>query len=294
MRQHDIPSYNAIMDTLRLAAQGYAIGPGEVPRPMPWRRILDHLSVLGPDELLYIDPSAHGSGIAVRRIVANGPAGARRSAANGARKTICAVDSREGLRARARFAQRIEMAVRSGECGCVTCVRTGPEILALTTGASVPEAPSNGHRPRPTTPRAFGGRSPWSRTTPSKRRSSAHGSQPYMLLGALLSLYFLAASIGDPLPPQLTNAIAGQVLIEGRGADGVTVTLDGGTETVTASGGAFRFDGVEAGAHTIAIADYPAHARFGRTFATAALANEGGTATVNFSGAYTSAGPVRR
>ncbi len=132
--QQDIPSYAAILDTLRLAEQGYVIGPEGALRPMPWRRILGYLSVLGPDESLHIAPSANGSGsgVAVRHLVANGRAGARPRKAGIPLQTICTVDIRKGLRARARFAQRIEMAVRSGECRDVTCLRQGSTAIALT------------------------------------------------------------------------------------------------------------------------------------------------------------------
>ena len=140
--QEEIPSYEAIVNTLRWAAQGYVIGPGESIRPMPWRRILDHLSGLGRHELLCIDPGTNGtrSGIAVRRIAANGRSGA----ANGPRETTWAMDTRDGSRAEAQFAQRIEMAVRSGEYRSVTCMRRGSRIFAVMSRASAPAARSNG------------------------------------------------------------------------------------------------------------------------------------------------------
>lgn len=129
MRQ-DIPSYAAILDTLRRAEQGYVTGPEGALHPMPWRRILDHLAVLGPDDLLHISPGVDG--IAVRRIAANGRAGANPSGEDIAQHTVCTVDTRVGLRAKARFAQRIEIAARSGECLEVTCVREGFKARALT------------------------------------------------------------------------------------------------------------------------------------------------------------------
>ncbi|WP_420615809.1 hypothetical protein [Candidatus Palauibacter sp.] len=141
MRQ-ETPSYEAIVDTLHWAARGYVIGPGEAVRPMPWRQILGHLSGLGRNELLCIDPSANGtgSGIAVGRIAADGRSGA----ANGPRETTWAMDTRDGSRAVAQFAQRIEMAVRSGKYRSVTCMRRGSMIFAVTTGASAPFVRSNG------------------------------------------------------------------------------------------------------------------------------------------------------
>ncbi len=137
MRQ-EIPSYEAIVDTLRWAAQGYVIGPGEAIQPMPWRRILYQISVLERDELLRIDLGRNGaeSGIAVMRIAANGRSGAKPAAANGSRTTTWTVDARDGSRAEARFAQRIEMALRRGEYRSATCRRRGPTIFAVMTGAS--------------------------------------------------------------------------------------------------------------------------------------------------------------
>ena len=171
--QKEIPSYEAIVDTLRWAAQGYVIGPGEAIRPMAWRRILDHLSGLGRHELLCIDPSANGTGsrIAVRRIAANGRSGVKRPAAHGSRKTTWTMDTREGSRAEARFARRIEMAVRSGEYRSVTCMCRGSRIFAVMTGASAPFARSNGDRRPPPRVRARISLKDISRMTPYRRRT---------------------------------------------------------------------------------------------------------------------------
>lgn len=146
--QQEIPSYEAIVDTLDWAAQGFVIGDGEAIRPMLWRRILDHLAILRRDELLCIDPSANGMGsdIAVRPIPADGGSGATPSATNGASKTTWTADTREGSRAKARLAQRIEMALRSGGYRSVTCTRRGSRLVAVMTGVSAPAAGSNGNR----------------------------------------------------------------------------------------------------------------------------------------------------
>ena len=145
--QRNIPSYKAIVETLRMAVRGYVIvdTPERRLRPMPWRRILHHLSTLGADELLLVDPSANGMGsdIGVRRVTANGSASALRSTAESAHETIGTVDARAGSRASARFAQRIEMAVRNGECECVACVKRGSQFRALTTRAESPVTPDH-------------------------------------------------------------------------------------------------------------------------------------------------------
>jgi len=97
----------------------------------------------------------------------------------------------------------------------------------------------------------------------------------------------------NPPATDIRNAIVGQVLIGGRGADGVTVALDGRTATATSGGGAFRFDNVETGIHTITISNYPADARFHRTSVTASIDTEGRAATVNFSGSYIRRPPIK-
>ncbi len=293
--QQETPSYEAIVDTLRWAAQGYVIGRGEAVRLMPWRRILDHLAVLGRDELLCIDPCANGtaSGITVMRIAANGRSGTKPSAMNGSRETTWTVNTREGSRAVARFAQRIEMAVRSGQYRSATCMRRGSRIFAVTTGASAPVTRSNGnHRPPPPRVRPLASARGLHRTTRYQRRNRRNRYMAYMTVAASLLLSvvaLLSAATGrkeQPPPPIPANAIVGQVLIGGRGTEGVTVALDGRTATVTTGGGAFRFDDVETGIHTITISDYPADARFDRTSATASIDTEGQAATVSFSGSY--------
>lgn len=113
--------HREIMETLRLAEQGYRVVRSSrrqvAVRPLPWRRILHQLPALGPDKLLEVAFGANGSGdgVVVRRIAAAGPAD-QRAAAAGARGTRCAMSVHEGLRANARMARHIEMAVRTGEC----------------------------------------------------------------------------------------------------------------------------------------------------------------------------------
>ena len=94
-----------------------------------------------------------------------------------------------------------------------------------------------------------------------------------LLLSVAALLSAATGNNDEPAPLLPANAIVGHVLIEGRGAEGVTVALDGRAATVTTGVGAFRFDGVEAGFHTITISNYPADARFDRT-------------SVSFSGSY--------
>ncbi len=299
--QREIPSYEAVMDTLHWAAQGYVTGHQEVIRPMPWRRILDHLSLLGRDELLRIDPSANGTenGIAVRRIAVNGRSGEGPLSTKGSGKTTWTVDIRKGLRAKTRFAQRIEMAVRSGEYRSVTCLRRGSRVFAVMTGAPALVARSKGDSLPPLRVRAGASPRDLYRMTPYQRRTRRNRYAACMIVAAsvLLSVAVLvsAATGRNDNPPatDIRNAIVGQVLIGGRGADGVTVALDGRTATATSGGGAFRFDNVETGIHTITISNYPADARFHRTSVTASIDTEGRAATVNFSGSYIRRPPIK-
>lgn len=105
------------------------------------------------------------------------------------------------------------------------------------------------------------------------------------MAGALMLLVPLAAcDEGTPPPP--TGSIEGTVTIDGTGADGVTVTLNDGTTTTTAGGGAYRFAGVEGGAYTVAISGYPSDANFDATQASATIASANQVVRVNFSGSY--------
>ena len=90
----------------------------------------------------------------------------------------------------------------------------------------------------------------------------------------------------DIPPPPPTGSIDGLVSIEGQGIDAVSVTLSNGASATTANGGMYRFDGVEAGAYTVTISDYPADASFDQTSAAATIANDGETVTINFPGTY--------
>jgi hypothetical protein len=292
---------------MQCAEQSLATGPEEAFRPPPWRRIVDHLSVLGRDELLQVDPGAKrtGRGIAVRRTVSNGRSGAKPYAENGSRKTTCTLDVRAESWAKARFARRIERAVRNGEYRRVTCLRRGSKIFAVMTGGSPPAAPSNGAwRPplrvrRGASARRLSRIAPSGRKAPpSGRRATGNKYEKYQLAVAVLLLCAAAlmsamtARNENPSPQMFSDAIVGQVLIDGRGADGVTVSLDGGAPTETRTGGLFRFEGVAAGTHTVRISNYPVDASFGRTAATAIVADNGnGPATVNFFGSYLRASP---
>ena len=108
----------------------------------------------------------------------------------------------------------------------------------------------------------------------------------YLATAALLVLPILAACGEDVIPPPATGSIAGQVSIEGTGADGVSVNLSNGASTTTAGGGNYRFDGVEAGSYTVTISGFPADASFGATSASVTIPENGGSVTHNFQGSY--------
>ena len=108
-------------------------------------------------------------------------------------------------------------------------------------------------------------------------------------LKLLAAAMLLAAPIacGDEVPPPPpTGLIDGLVSIEGQGIDAVSVTLSNGASATTANGGMYRFDGVEAGAYTVTISNYPADASFDQTSAAATIATDGETVTVNFPGTF--------
>ena len=106
------------------------------------------------------------------------------------------------------------------------------------------------------------------------------------LLAAAMLLAAPIACGDEVLPPPPTGSIDGLVSIEGQGIDAVSVTLSNGASATTANGGMFRFDGVEAGAYTVTISNYPADASFDQTSAAATIATDGETVTINFPGTF--------
>ena len=102
----------------------------------------------------------------------------------------------------------------------------------------------------------------------------------------LLALPIISACGEDVPPPPPTGSIDGLVSIEGQGQDGISVTLSNGATVTTANGGMFRFDGVEAGAYTVTISNYPDDASFDQTSAAATIATDGENVTVNFPGTW--------
>ena len=102
----------------------------------------------------------------------------------------------------------------------------------------------------------------------------------------LLALPIISACGDDPPAPPPTGSIDGLVSVEGQGQDGISVTLSNGAVATTANGGMFRFDGVEAGAYTVTISNYPDDASFPQTSSPATIATDGETVTVNFPGTW--------
>ncbi|MYI46675.1 MAG: hypothetical protein F4123_09925 [Gemmatimonadetes bacterium] len=102
----------------------------------------------------------------------------------------------------------------------------------------------------------------------------------------LLALPIISACGDDVPPPPPTGSIDGLVSIEGQGIDGVSVTLSNGATVTTTNAGMFRFSGVEAGAYTVTISNYPDDASFNQTSAAATIATDGENVTVNFPGTW--------
>ena len=102
----------------------------------------------------------------------------------------------------------------------------------------------------------------------------------------LLALPIISACGDDPPAPPPTGSIDGLVSVEGQGQDGISVTLSNGAVATTANGGMFRFDGVEAGAYTVTISNYPDDASFPQTSSPATIATDGETVTINFPGTW--------
>ncbi len=120
------------------------------------------------------------------------------------------------------------------------------------------------------------------------------GTKRNFLTGGLASLSMLVAACGeDVAPPPPTGSVAGQVSIEGQGADGVSVALSSGATTATAGGGSYRFDDLEPGSYTVSISGFPTEASFDATSMPVTVGETGGTATVDFSGSYIRTASVR-
>ena len=107
-----------------------------------------------------------------------------------------------------------------------------------------------------------------------------------LAVAMLLALPIISACGDDVPPPPPTGSIDGLVSIEGQGQDGVSVTLSSGATVTTTNGGMFRFSGVEAGAYTVTISNYPDDASFNQTSSSATIATDGENVTVNFPGTW--------
>ena len=105
-----------------------------------------------------------------------------------------------------------------------------------------------------------------------------------LVAAALLGLPLAACEEGTQPPP--VGDIEGQVVIEGEGIDGISVSLSSGASTTTSSGGHYQFSDVEGGTYTVTISGYPADASFDATSAEVTIASSGQTVTRNFSGSY--------
>jgi hypothetical protein len=105
-----------------------------------------------------------------------------------------------------------------------------------------------------------------------------------LVAAALLGLPLAACDEGTAPPP--VGEIDGQVVIEGEGMDGISVTLSSGAATTTSGGGYYSFADVEGGTYTITISGYPDDASFDATTAEVTIATAGQAVTRNFSGAY--------
>lgn len=91
-------------------------------------------------------------------------------------------------------------------------------------------------------------------------------------------LLAIAPLLGIPIvtacaPP--IGSITGKVTVEGTGIDGVLVTLNTRAHTETAADGVFRFDGIEPGAYSVRISNFPADAGFPTRSATATVETDG-------------------
>ena len=106
------------------------------------------------------------------------------------------------------------------------------------------------------------------------------------LAAAMLALPVIGACGDDPVPPPPTGTISGKVMVESQGIDGATVTLNTGVSATTASGGAFSFQEVDAGAYTVTLSNFPEDASFSETSASATISEDGQVVAVKFTGSW--------
>ena len=104
-----------------------------------------------------------------------------------------------------------------------------------------------------------------------------------------LKLVAVATLLGIPLitacaPP--IGSITGKVMVEGTGIASVLVTLNTGAHATTAADGVFRFDGVEPGAYSVRISNFPPDAGFPARSANATVETDGQVVTVDFPGSW--------
>ena len=105
-----------------------------------------------------------------------------------------------------------------------------------------------------------------------------------LVAAALLGLPLVACEEGTKPPP--VGQIDGQVVVEGEGIDGVSVTLSSGAATTTSGGGYFTFADVEGGTYTITISGYPDDVSFDQTTAEVTIAQADQTINRNFNGSW--------
>ena len=105
-----------------------------------------------------------------------------------------------------------------------------------------------------------------------------------LMAAALLGLPLAACEEGTK-PPAMGD-IEGQVVIEGEGIDGVSVSLSSGATTTTSGGGYYSFTEVEAGTYTITITGLPADASFDATTAEVTIASADQRVSRNFNGSW--------
>jgi uncharacterized repeat protein (TIGR01451 family) len=122
---------------------------------------------------------------------------------------------------------------------------------------------------------------------PHATREESNTVSRFMRPIARSALALSLALVGAECPTPFDGRIAGSVVVEGVGLQGITVTLVGeGNTTTTDASGNYSFSALNEGAYSVEISGFPADVTFSTTVQEAAITNEDKEVSADFDGVY--------